>query len=151
MGKEGENGEEERDVHHIALGVPCLLAHVPVDLDELFKDGRVASGAAVSKAGRVVEVAIDAILVLVIRVLWTEQGLLTNVESGSSPGARCTGVTYRAYRTSKVVRVKLFVCVRVSECVRHDEQDLSKDVADADTRRDRIIKQGRRDSLHAVI
>ncbi len=131
--------------------MPCLFAHVPVDLDELLKDGRVASGAAVSEAGRVVEVAVYAILMLVIRVLWTEQGLLTNVESGISPDARGGGVTYRAYRTGKVVRVKFFVCVRVSECVSHDEQDLSKDVADAYTRQKRIIKQGRRDSLHAVI
>ena len=46
--------------------MPRLLAHVPVDLDELFKDGRVASSAAVSKTGRVVEVAVDAIFVFVI-------------------------------------------------------------------------------------
>lgn len=71
--------------------MPCLLAHISVDLDELFKDGRVASGATVSKAGRVVEVAVDAILVLVIRVLWTEQGLRTNAEFGISPGARGGG------------------------------------------------------------
>ena len=69
----------------------------------------------------------------------------------NSPGVRGGGVTYRAYRAGKVVRVKLFVCVRVSECVRHGEQDLSKDVADADTRRKGMIKQGRCDSLHAVI
>lgn len=105
--------------------MPCLLAHVPVDLDELLKDGRVASGAAVSKAGRVVEVAVDAIFVLVIRILWAEQGLQMNAEFGISPDARSGGVTYWTYRTGKVVRVKLLVCVRVSEYVRYDEQNLS--------------------------
>ena len=66
--------------------MPCLLAHVSVDLNELLKDGRVASGAAVSKAGRVVEVTVNAIFVLIIRVLWTEQGLRTNAESGIHQG-----------------------------------------------------------------
>jgi len=74
-------------------------------------------------AGRVVEVAVDVIFVLVIRVLWAEQGLPINVDFGISLGARGGGVTYRTYRTGKVVRVKLFVCVRVSEYVCHDEQD----------------------------
>ena len=55
--------------------MPRLLAHVPINLDELFEDGRVTPSTAVSKACRVVEVAVDTIFVLVIRVLWTEEGL----------------------------------------------------------------------------
>ena len=39
-------------------------------------------------------------------------------------GQEAGGLTYRTYRTSKVIRVKFFVCVRVSESVGHDEQDL---------------------------
>ena len=50
-----------------------------------------------------------------------------------------------------MIRVKLFVCVRISECVHHDEQDLSKDVADAVARRRRLLKHSGRNSLHAVI
>lgn len=55
--------------------MPRLLAHVPINLDELFQDSRVAPSAAVSKACRVVEVAVNTIFVFVIRVLSTEEGL----------------------------------------------------------------------------
>jgi hypothetical protein len=128
----GMGEKERRGVHHIALRMPRLLAHVSVDLDELLKDGRVTASAAVGKAGRVVEVAIDTVFMLVIRVLRTEEGLRTHIGISISGGAR--GVAYGTYRTGKVVCVKFFACVRVSKCVPHDEQDLSKHIADADAR-----------------
>jgi hypothetical protein len=60
-------------VYHIALWMPTFVAHVPVDLHELFQYGAIATHTFRSKSCRIVKVAIDVVLVFIIRVLWTEQ------------------------------------------------------------------------------
>ena len=54
---------------HITLGVPVLVLAVAVDLDKLLEDGGPASGAFDGVAERIVVVAVDLALVLVVRVL----------------------------------------------------------------------------------
>ena len=53
--------------------MPALIPHIPVDLDELFQDGSRATGTFGGKSRRVVEMTVDVTIVLVVRVLWTEQ------------------------------------------------------------------------------
>ena len=60
-------------VDHVALWVPALVALVPLDLDELFEDGRIASGAFRRPSGRIVIMAEHVSLVFVIAILRPEQ------------------------------------------------------------------------------
>ena len=60
-------------VDHVAFRVPALVALVPLDLDELLQDGRIASGAFRRPSGRVVIMTKHVALVLVIAILRPEQ------------------------------------------------------------------------------
>ena len=59
---------------HVALWVPALIAHVAVDLDKLLEDGARAAYALCREASRVVKVAVDVLVVLVVRVVWPKDG-----------------------------------------------------------------------------
>ena len=67
-----------------------LVAHIPVDLDELLENRTIATCALGSEARRVVEVAVDLALVLIVRVVRSEHG--------------------RAYGAREVLDVILLVC-----------------------------------------
>ena len=53
--------------------MPTLISHIAIDLHELFQDSAVAACALRRVSRRVVEMAVDVSLMLVVRVLWTEQ------------------------------------------------------------------------------
>lgn len=55
-------------VDHVALGVPVLVLAVPEYFDELLKDRRVAAIAPLGELRRVVVVAVDVAIVLVVAV-----------------------------------------------------------------------------------
>jgi hypothetical protein len=61
-------------VDHVALGVPVLVLAIAEDLDKLFEDGRLATVASLGKLGRVVVMAEDGTLVLVVAVGRAEDG-----------------------------------------------------------------------------
>lgn len=84
-----DEGEETNLVYHVTFRVPALVPHVSVDLDELFQDRGAASGALGRKPRRIVVMAIDIPVVLVVRVMRPKQG--------------------RAYRASEVLHVILLV------------------------------------------
>ena len=52
--------------------MPTLISIVPVDLDELLEDRTVATGALRCKARGIMKVAVHVILMLVVRVLGSE-------------------------------------------------------------------------------
>lgn len=53
--------------------MPTFVPHITVDLDELLQDRAVTSNAFGGKSSRVVVMAVDVALVLVIRVLCSEK------------------------------------------------------------------------------
>ena len=61
-------------VDHVTLGMPVLVLTVAVNLDELFEDCVVAAMATLGEAGRIVIMAINLALVLVVAVLRAEYG-----------------------------------------------------------------------------
>lgn len=61
-------------VDHVALWVPVLVLAIAEDFDELLEDGRLAAVAALCELGRVVVVAVDAALVLIVAVRGAEDG-----------------------------------------------------------------------------
>lgn len=69
-----------------------LVDRVPVDLDKLLENRRSTAGTLDGEAGRVVEVAVYGAVVLVVRVLWAEDG--------------------RAHLAREVLDVELHVCER---------------------------------------
>jgi hypothetical protein len=56
-------------VNHVTLGMPVLVLAVAEYLDKLFEDGSLAAAAALCKLGRVVVVAVDLAIVLIVAVL----------------------------------------------------------------------------------
>lgn len=69
--------------------MPALVTRVTIYLHELFENGATAPGAFRRKSSRIMEVAVNVAIVLVVRVLRTEEG--------------------RAKGASKVFDVKLLV------------------------------------------
>jgi hypothetical protein len=57
---------------HIAFGMPTLILHVSIDLHVLLQNGTVAANAFRREAGRIMVMAINIVLVLVIRILLPE-------------------------------------------------------------------------------
>ena len=53
--------------------MPTLVAHIPVDLDELLENRAIATCALGSEARRVVVMTVDVAFVLVVRVLRTKE------------------------------------------------------------------------------
>jgi hypothetical protein len=61
-------------VYHVALGMPVLILAIAEYLDKLLKNGIVTSVTALSEAGGVVIVAIDAAVMFVVAVLCPKDG-----------------------------------------------------------------------------
>lgn len=53
--------------------MPTFVFHIPVDLHELFQDSGAASCTFRCKARRVMEMAVNIALMLVIGILWPEK------------------------------------------------------------------------------
>ena len=53
--------------------MPTFIAHVAVNLHELFQNRTVAPGTLRRKPRRVVEVTVDISIMFIVRVLWAEQ------------------------------------------------------------------------------
>jgi hypothetical protein len=61
-------------VYHITFRVPTFVAHVTIDLHELLENRTVAAGALGCEAGRIMKMTVYVPIMLIIRVLWSEQG-----------------------------------------------------------------------------
>ena len=61
-------------VDHVTLGVPALVPHVSVNLDELLQDCSAAPGALGREPRRIVIMAVDISIVFIVRVMRPEQG-----------------------------------------------------------------------------
>lgn len=61
-------------MYHVALGMPVLVLAIPVNLDKLLEYGRLAAVAPLGVAGRVVVVAVDVAVVLIVAILGTKDG-----------------------------------------------------------------------------
>lgn len=59
---------------HITFWMPTFVSHIPVKLDKLFENGASTSDAFGGKPSGIMEVAVDVLVVFVIRVLWAEEG-----------------------------------------------------------------------------
>lgn len=60
-------------IDHITFWVPTLISHIAIDLHKLLQDSTVASRTLGRKPRRIMEVAVDIPLMLIIRVLRTKQ------------------------------------------------------------------------------
>lgn len=61
-------------VDHVTLGMPVLILAIAIDLDKLFEDGGFASSTPGGVMDRVVVVAIDLVVVLIVGILGTKDG-----------------------------------------------------------------------------
>ena len=54
--------------------MPAFVLHVPVDLDELFENRAVTANTLSGETRRVVKVTVNVVIMLVVRVLRSEEG-----------------------------------------------------------------------------
>lgn len=60
-------------VNHVALRMPALVPHVPIDLDELLQDRTTATRAFRGETRRVMKMAVHITIVFVVRILRSEE------------------------------------------------------------------------------
>ncbi len=58
---------------HVALGMPTLVLHIAIDLHELLEDRAITPNALRREPSGIVKVAVNVAVVLIIRVLRTEE------------------------------------------------------------------------------
>lgn len=70
----GQNKQNELYLmDEVALRMEGTVALVAVDLNKLLEDGRIAADTLDGKASRIVPVAKDSAVVLIVRILWAKK------------------------------------------------------------------------------
>ena len=59
---------------HVAFRMPTFILHISIDLHKLLQDSTIAPNTFGGKPSRVMEVAVHMVLVLIVRILLSEQG-----------------------------------------------------------------------------